>query len=86
MNYNRQQTDVFFDVTSKLTVRGGYRYVWGDATVLAGTLSQTGPLASGELNRNVGLAGVTIPAVAEALAQPRLRRRDQRPRSTSAPA
>ena len=36
-----------YDLTSKITLRGGYRYVWGDATVLAGQLSQTGTLVSG---------------------------------------
>ena len=60
VNYNQNQFDVMFDVTSKLTLRGGYRYVWGDATVLAGQLSQTGNLVFGQLNRNVGLAGLTF--------------------------
>jgi hypothetical protein len=60
VNYNQQQTDVLFDLTSKLTLRGGYRYVWGDATVLAGQLSQSGTLASGQLSRNVGLAGLAF--------------------------
>ena len=40
---------MLFDVTSKLTLRGGYRYVRGDATVLAGSLSQIGPSVAGEL-------------------------------------
>jgi len=60
VNYNQQQTDLLFDLTSKITLRGGYRYVWGDATVLAGQLTQTGPLVSGRLQRNVGLAGMTF--------------------------
>ena len=60
VNYNRQQVDVFFDVTSKLTLRGGHRYIFGDATVRAGSLSQTGNLASGELERHVGLAGASF--------------------------
>jgi hypothetical protein len=60
VNYNQQQTDVMFDLTSKLTLRGGYRYVWGDATVLAGQFSQSGSMASGQLSRNVGLAGLTF--------------------------
>jgi hypothetical protein len=59
VNYNQSQVDVMFDATSKLMLRGGYRYVFGDATVLAGTLSQTGPLAFGNLNRHVGLGGLT---------------------------
>jgi hypothetical protein len=34
--------------------------VWGDATVRAGTLDPTGPLAFGQLKRNVGLAGLNV--------------------------
>ena len=60
VNYNQQQTDAIFDLTSKVTLRGGFRYLWGDATVLAGELSQTGNLVSGELRRTVGLAGLTV--------------------------
>src|ERR1019366_2162624 len=58
-NY-RQQVEAIFDVTGKITLRGGYRYEWGDATVRAGNLSQSGTVASGALKRNVGLAGATI--------------------------
>jgi hypothetical protein len=60
VNYNQQQVDAIYDVNSKLTVRAGYRYVWGNATVLAGQLSQTGSLVSGNLQRNVALAGLTF--------------------------
>jgi hypothetical protein len=59
VNFNQQQTDVLVDVTKKLTLRGGFRYVWGDASVLAGELSQTGNLVQGQLNRKIGLAGLT---------------------------
>jgi hypothetical protein len=59
LNYNQQQLDVLFDVTSRITLRGGHRYVWGDATTRAGQLSAIGNLESGELKRQVGLAGVT---------------------------
>ena len=31
-NYNQTETNVFFDATAELTLRGGYRYVWGDAS------------------------------------------------------
>ena len=58
-NY-RQQVEAIFDITGKITLRGGYRYEWGDATVRAGNLSQSGTVASGALKRNVGLAGATI--------------------------
>jgi hypothetical protein len=60
VNYFQNQIDVMFDLTSKLTLRGGYRRVWGDASVLAGSLSQTGTLVPGELSRNVGLAGISF--------------------------
>jgi hypothetical protein len=60
VNYNQEQVDVLYDLTSRLTLRGGYRLVWGDATVLAGQLSQTGNLVQGQLHRNVGLAGASF--------------------------
>ena len=59
-NYNQQEIDVFFDATSKLTLRGGYRYVWGDASdailPVAGLVSSD----HGKLRRNVGLGAVTF--------------------------
>jgi hypothetical protein len=60
VTYNRQQVEAILDLTRKITLRGGYRYEWGDATVRAGTLDQSGSLALGTLKRNVGLAGATI--------------------------
>ncbi len=60
VNYNQQQVDVMYDLTSRITLRGGYRHIWGDATVRAGQLSQTGSFASGQLRRDVGLAGATF--------------------------
>ena len=30
-NYNQESLDIFYDASQKLTLRGGYRYVWGDA-------------------------------------------------------
>jgi hypothetical protein len=59
IRYNQIETNVLFDVTSKLTLRGGHRYYRGDATVLAGNLSQVGPSVAGEMNRQVGLAGLS---------------------------
>jgi hypothetical protein len=66
VNYNRTQTDLILDLTSWITLRGGYRYVWGDATVLAGPLSQTGLFESGKLNQQVGIAGFTIKPIKKA--------------------
>jgi hypothetical protein len=60
VNYNQEQVEAIFEVTNRISVRGGYRYVWGDATVRAGQLDPTGPLTSRELRRNVGLAGATV--------------------------
>lgn len=59
VNYNQNEVDAMYDLTSKLTLRGGYRYIWGDATVLGGQLSQTGEFVSGNLQRHVGIGGVS---------------------------
>lgn len=61
--YNQQQTDLLFDVTPMLTLRGGYRYVWGDAiepasiTVQGSTGADT---ESGKLRRSVGIGGLSF--------------------------
>ena len=60
VNYNQNQVDVLFDLTPKITLRGGYRRIWGDASVLAGQLSQSGNFVSGSLGRNVGIAGLSL--------------------------
>jgi len=65
VNYNQNQVDAIYDLTGKITLRGGFRHVWGDASVLAGQLSQTGTFASGQLSRNVGLAGATLHPLAK---------------------
>ena len=59
VNYNQQQVDVMYDLTSRFTLRGGFRYVWGDATVAGSLFSET-PFATGQLKRNVGLAGASL--------------------------
>ena len=61
MNYNQEQTDVLLDVTHRLTLRGGYRYVWGNAET--GNLLIAGPgQESSELRQQVGLAGANFRA------------------------
>jgi hypothetical protein len=59
-NYSQEAIDAFFDVSSKLTVRGGYRYVWGDARYAF--LPPEGLASSDkeELRRNVGVGSVTF--------------------------
>src|SRR6516164_3300860 len=58
-NYNQNEIDLFYDLTSKLTVRGGYRYVWGDASdAILPPEGLAGP-EQGKLRRNVGIGAVT---------------------------
>ncbi len=58
--YNVQELNVIFDAGSKLTLRGGHRYVWGDAVTRAPALSQTGAIESGQTRMHVALAGLTF--------------------------
>lgn len=60
VNYNQEQIDAMYDLTSRVTLRGGYRFIWGDATVTGGVLSQIGSLVSGQLRRNVGVGGASF--------------------------
>jgi len=57
MNFNQQQIDVLCDVTSKITARGGYRYVWGDGLTRGGLISGL-DTETGTVRRQVGLAGL----------------------------
>jgi hypothetical protein len=58
LNDNEQQIEVFYDLLPNLTVHGGERYEWGDATVRGSPLSEF-PLESASLSRNTGLAGAS---------------------------
>jgi hypothetical protein len=61
-NYSQIETNIFFDASSRLTLRGGYRYVWGNA---GDSVLPPEGLASadfGKLRRNVGIGGVTYRA------------------------
>lgn len=60
VNNHRYQADAFFDATRKVTFRGGYRYVWGDATLRAGQVNPFGPRELGELRQQVGIAGINF--------------------------
>ncbi|HEV8416862.1 MAG TPA: hypothetical protein VGQ49_24920 [Bryobacteraceae bacterium] len=57
-NYSQEEIDVIFDATSKVTLRGGYRYVWGDAN--DAVLPPEGLVSSDQakLRRNVGIGEV----------------------------
>ena len=60
-NYSQNQVDVLFDLNAKMTLRGGYRYVWGDGLTRGGLISGL-PSESGELRRQVGLGGFSYRA------------------------
>jgi hypothetical protein len=63
VNYNRHQTEAIFDLTSYLTVRGGFRYVWGDAQTEGSiTAPQFQPTQTADLSQKVGLVGVQFRA------------------------
>jgi hypothetical protein len=57
ISYKQAQTDLIVDVAKGLTLRAGHRYLRGDATVRAGSLSQIGASEVGELHRTVAIAG-----------------------------
>jgi len=59
VNYNQQETDLLYDVANWFTLKGGYRYVWGDTEVRAPVLTGLA-LESGSLSRHVGLGGFTM--------------------------
>jgi hypothetical protein len=63
MNYNREQVDALFDLTSRITLRGGYRYEWGDG-LTDGALISGSATETGQLKRQVGLGGVSYRALA----------------------
>lgn len=61
-NYSQEQVDVLWDLTPKLTLRGGYRYVWGDASNVILPIAELTGYERGRLRQNTGLAGVTYRA------------------------
>ncbi len=64
-NYSQEQVDVLFDATSKLTLRGGYRYAWGDASNAVLPLMGLNGLDSGKLRRNLGIGGFSFRPVSK---------------------
>lgn len=54
---SRMQTEGLVDVANGYTLRGGYRYEWGDSLLRAGSYGGTRPAERGELKRHVALAG-----------------------------
>ncbi len=61
VNYNQERVDVLVDLTRRLTLRGGYRYDWGDAQT--GDMLIAGPgQESSQLRQQAGLAGFNFRA------------------------
>lgn len=58
-NYNQAEINVMFDLTSKISLRGGYRYVWGDASDVVLPIAELAGFDRGKIRRNIGLAGFT---------------------------
>ncbi len=56
VNYNQEQVDLLVDVTRRLTLRGGYRYVWGEAETDAALIGGPGQESS-QLRQQAGIAG-----------------------------
>jgi hypothetical protein len=58
-NYSQEALDVFYDASSKLTLRGGYRYIWGDALYAFLPPAGLASSAQEQLRQNVGIGSVT---------------------------
>jgi hypothetical protein len=58
-NYNQNEIDVFYDPTPKLTLRGGYRYVWGSGNQVILPIEGLAGLVQASLSRNIGIASAT---------------------------
>jgi hypothetical protein len=56
-NSSQAEMSLIFEVTRKITLRGGYRYVWGNATDLTLPLAGLAGFEQGKIRRNVALAG-----------------------------
>ncbi len=58
-NTNQAEMNVIYDLTSRITIRGGYRYVWGNASDGILPVAELVGLEQGKIRRNVALAGVS---------------------------
>ena len=61
-NYSQQEINLIAEATAKLTLRGGYRYVWGDAAHVILPIAGLASSDRGTLRRHVGLGGLTYRA------------------------
>jgi len=61
-NYSQHQVDAIYQLHPRVRLRGGHRFVWGDAEVPPTSLQLGGPRNQGEIRRHVGLGGANIRA------------------------
>jgi len=58
-NSNQAGLDIFVDLTRKITARGGYRYVWGNASDVILPIAELAGLEQGKIRRSVWIAGLS---------------------------
>jgi hypothetical protein len=58
-NYNEERIDLLYELTPKITLRGGYRYVWGNAADAVFPAEGLASADMGQLRRNSVLGGIT---------------------------
>jgi hypothetical protein len=64
-DYSYTEGNVFFDVTPRLTLRGGYRREWGEGADFILPNGGLAGLERGHLRRNTGLGGITFRSAAK---------------------
>jgi hypothetical protein len=64
-NYSQMETLLYFEASSKLTLRGGYRYVWGDANDAVLPAEGLASVDNVKLRQNVGIGGFTYRPVSK---------------------
>lgn len=57
-NSSQAGMQVFFDLTNKITLHGGYKYVWGNASDLLLPVAELTGYETGKIRRQVGLGGL----------------------------
>lgn len=64
-NYSQAELTAMLEVTSKINVRAGYRYVWGNASDVILPTAELATLETGTIRRNVALAGISFRPMAK---------------------
>jgi len=57
-NYNQAELSAMLEVVPKVTLRAGYRYVWGNASDVILPVAELAAVETGTVRRNVALAGI----------------------------